>query len=254
MENVVAAVEDNSPAAKAGLQPGDRITSVQFLAPAKDEAQASARKSGEPVELNAEQQNWYYVHAAMQVAKPGTQVALTYVRKGDKPDAKRSATLESVPSDRWFYPWRGLILTGLTQVRTAESWGEACRLGLRETREKVVEVGQVLHRLVTGRISMKNLGGPIMIMVAAGSEASKGIPSLLVFLTFLSANLAVLNILPIPVLDGGHLMFLAAEGIRRKPVDERLQLWLTLIGFALLVALMIYVFWLDICRLLGLSI
>jgi regulator of sigma E protease len=98
---------------------------------------------------------------------------------------------------------------------------------------------------------VKNLGGPIMIAVAAGSEASKGIPALLIFLCLLSANLAVLNILPIPVLDGGHLMFLAAEGIRGKPVDERLQFALTLIGFFCLIGLMILVFGLDIRRLVS---
>ena len=75
----------------------------------------------------------------------------------------------------------------------------------------------------------------------AGSEASQGISRLLMFLTFLSANLAVLNFLPIPALDGGHMMFLMAEGIRGKPVDERMQVILTLAGVACLLGLMIFV-------------
>ena len=95
------------------------------------------------------------------------------------------------------------------------------------------------------------MGGPITIVAAATSEASEGFPRLLLFLTLLSANLAVLNFLPIPVLDGGHMLFLAYEGIVGKPVNERIQMSLTLIGFSLLMCLMIFVFGLDISRLLG---
>jgi regulator of sigma E protease len=107
----------------------------------------------------------------------------------------------------------------------------------------------VLQKLFTGQLSYKSMGGPIMIARAAGAEASHGLPRLLVFLTFLSANLAVLNFLPIPALDGGHLMFLAAEAIRGKPVNERLQVVLTLIGVGCLLSLMVLVFALDIHRL-----
>jgi regulator of sigma E protease len=251
VENVAVSVEDGSPAAAAGLRKGDEIVQVRLLPPdqkADGKTRAKKRKGDdEAIKLDAERTNWYYVHAAVQLAKPGTRLEITYRREGQN----HLATLEPVTSDRWYYPWRGILLTGLSQVRTASSWDEACRLGLREAKEKVVEVAVVLHRLVTGRISVKNLGGPIMIAVAAGSEASKGIPALLIFLCLLSANLAVLNILPIPVLDGGHLMFLAAEGIRGKPVDERLQFALTLIGFFCLIGLMILVFGLDIRRLVS---
>jgi len=82
-------------------------------------------------------------------------------------------------------------------------------------------------------------------------EASEGLPRLLLFLTLLSANLAILNFLPIPVLDGGHMLFLTYEGIVGKPVNERIQMSLTLVGFSLLMGLMIFVFGLDISRILG---
>ena len=98
-----------------------------------------------------------------------------------------------------------------------------------------------LQKLFAGSISPKNLGGPISIAAVAGSEASQGIARLLMFLTFLSANLAILNFLPIPALDGGHMVFLLAEGIRGKPVDERMQVALTLAGVACLLGLMIFV-------------
>ena len=82
-------------------------------------------------------------------------------------------------------------------------------------------------------------------------EASEGLPRLLIFLTLLSANLAVLNFLPIPVLDGGHMLFLAYEGIMGKPVNERVQMSLTMVGFSLLLCLMLFVFGLDLTRFLG---
>jgi regulator of sigma E protease len=81
-------------------------------------------------------------------------------------------------------------------------------------------------------------------------SAKHGIATLLLFLTMLSANLAVLNILPIPMLDGGHLVFLTYEGIRGKPANERVQIVLSIIGLILLLALMIFVCGLDVQRFL----
>jgi len=82
------------------------------------------------------------------------------------------------------------------------------------------------------------VGGPGMIAVEATDAASKGISPLLMFLTMLSANLAIINFLPIPALDGGHMMFLTAEAIRGKPVDEALQMKLTMVGVLGLLCLM----------------
>ena len=106
----------------------------------------------------------------------------------------------------------------------------------------------ILRRLVTGRLSPTNLSGPAGIIFAAGSFASEGFPSLLMFLVLLSANLAILNFLPIPALDGGHMLFLAAEGIRGKPVDERLQIRLTIAGVICLLSLMVFATAMDTNR------
>ena len=157
-------------------------------------------------------------------------------------------TLEPFYSDQFFYPARRVHTKPLSLVRTAESWSEAWSLGYVETEVSVKKVFAVLQRLFTGHISYRSLGGPIMIIRAAGSEASEGLARLLVFLTFLSANLAVLNFLPIPALDGGHMLFLIAEGVRGKPLNERLQVTLTLIGVGCLLSLMVLVFTLDIQR------
>ena len=95
------------------------------------------------------------------------------------------------------------------------------------------------------------LSGPISIVTYAGRAAQQGMATLLMFLTLLSANLAVLNILPIPMLDGGHLVFLAYEGIRGKPADERVQIGLSIVGFLFLISLMLFVIGMDIFRMLS---
>ena len=103
-------------------------------------------------------------------------------------------------------------------------------------------------KLIKGKISPTNLGGPGTIAMAATSEASQGTSRLLLFLTFLSANLAIVNFLPIPILDGGHMLFLAYEGIFRRPVSEKMQVILTYAGLAMILGLMVFVVSLDIGR------
>jgi regulator of sigma E protease len=244
VQNVVVGVQPDSPAARGGLQAGDKILEAAFL--------VEGRMSGEPVPLVEQAAdgsvrdlaNWAYVHSAMN-ALSDAQLVLTYGRG----DSKQTVTLAPETSDQWYHASRRLNTMSFTRVRTAGSWSEAWALGYEETTTSLKQVLVVLQRLFTGQISYKSMGGPIMIARAAGAEASRGIPRLLVFLTFLSANLAILNFLPIPALDGGHMVFLAAEGIRGKPVNERLQVALTLIGVGCLLSLMVLVFALDIHRL-----
>lgn len=260
LTNVVREVVPDSPAAKAGLRGGDRLVAAVFT---KD-----GQPDGEPVALvkadawlprlwrsvtgeaadegvvGKELFNWYFVHSILNLVSD-SNLELTYRRGAD---AGRTVALEPAYSDQFFHPARRVHTAPLSLIRKAESWPEAWSLGYRETESSVKKVWAVLQRLFTGHISYRSLGGPIMIVRAAGSEASEGLARLLVFLTFLSANLAVLNFLPIPALDGGHMLFLIAEGIRGKPVNERLQVTLTLIGIGCLLSLMVLVFTLDIQR------
>ncbi len=107
-----------------------------------------------------------------------------------------------------------------------------------------------LWKLITGKESVKNLGGPIMIADQAGKAMSRGLPYLFNLAAFLSINLAILNILPIPVLDGGHLVFLSIEAIRRKPIPFKKRLFWQQIGMGLLLLLMVLVTYNDIARLI----
>ena len=246
--NRVEQVDPEGPAYAAGLRPGDEILSVQMLL--EDEEELALAKQlfpgyERPVPLDHTLPYWYYVHLILQRTWPGTSLQMEVLRDaadpGDDATPAQALTVMVAPvtSDTWHNASRGLILSGLDQVRTSDSWRESWMLGYRETWESVTQVLRVLQGLLTGSISWTNLGGPITIATVAGYEAAEGFSQLLIFLTLLSANLAVLNFLPIPALDGGHMVFLAAEGIRGKPVDERLQVVLTIIGISLLLSLIL---------------
>ncbi len=141
----------------------------------------------------------------------------------------------------WFWFQRGLGMKALSDIHSVDSIPEAVALGASETWRRFKEVLSVLRLLATGKLGAGSLGGPIKIFQAAGQEASQGVSRLLLFLTFLSANLAILNFLPIPALDGGHMVFLTAEAIRGKPVSEALQVRLTVVGMMCLLSLMAFV-------------
>jgi len=107
-----------------------------------------------------------------------------------------------------------------------------------------------LVKLVQGKLSAKNLGGPIMIAQTAGQQAREGLESFLAFIAILSINLGIINFIPVPVLDGGHLLFFAIEAVIRRPLNTRMREVAQQIGIFILVFLMIYVFYNDINRLI----
>ena len=105
-------------------------------------------------------------------------------------------------------------------------------------------------KLIQGTLSIKTLGGPIMIAEMAGQNAKAGMTNLMAFIALISINLAILNLLPIPVLDGGHLLFFFFELILRRPVSLKVREIAQQTGMLLLLVLMIYVIYNDISRLL----
>ncbi len=106
----------------------------------------------------------------------------------------------------------------------------------------------IIAKLITGDISTDTLGGPIMIAEMAGQQAKAGFTNLIFFIAVLSINLAVLNFLPIPVLDGGHLMFFFIEAAIRRPINIRMREIAQQAGIFILILLMIFVFYNDIMR------
>ena len=141
---------------------------------------------------------------------------------------------------------RGLIFEPVTRLVRAASFTEAIQQGSGKALSDLSLVYRFLRKLTSNQISPRLLGGPIEIAKQAGKSAEEGFGRLLLFLTMLSANLAVVNFLPIPVLDGGHMIFLAYEWVRGKPPSEGVVAVLSYVGLALILSLMLFVFGLDL--------
>jgi regulator of sigma E protease len=141
---------------------------------------------------------------------------------------------------------RGLVFAPVFQTVRAGSIGGAFKRGLALVADDLSMVYRFLHKLTSNQISPRLLGGPIEIAKQAGKSAEEGFSRLLLFLTMLSANLAVVNFLPIPVLDGGHMVFLVYEWLRGKPPSEGVVVALSYLGLILILSLMLFVFGLDL--------
>jgi regulator of sigma E protease len=241
--NRVTRVLPGSPAEKAGIKPGAVLHQAVFLPPDTPKAKADkVEQKSLTIAFDEKNENWPLLFLAMQLLYPDTQVELTL-------DNDRKVKLQPVDATDWFSPDRGFLLATDCFFQQAGSVGESLRLGASETWESLTMVVKFLQKLKSRQVSPFALGGPGTIAYAAYQHAKQGTAAFLLFLTLLSANLAVLNVLPIPMLDGGHLVFLAYEGIRGKPADERVQIVLSVIGLILLLSLMIFVCGLDVQRL-----
>lgn len=179
----------------------------------------------------------------LQTLPVDSEVECIVERDGKMSDPFR---LTSAYAEDWYWHVRGIGMSELKDVRVAENVGDAAALGLWETQRRFKGVLNFLRLLVTGRIGSDGIGGPGRIAYVAAAEADQGPSRLLIFLTMLSANLAILNFLPIPALDGGHMVFLTAEAIMGKPVNEALQVRLTMVGVLGLLSLMAFVIVKDI--------
>jgi regulator of sigma E protease len=239
--NKVDRIVAGSVAEKKGIKPGEVIKSAKIVPPDSDAIKEDIGQSKATIEFDEKNQNWPFFFNVLQVVHPESSVELII----DK-DKKVILKMENIPD--WFYPDRGLIFEPDVFVVKAQSLGQAITLGAENTWESLTLVVRILQKLGS-QISMTQLSGPISIVKYTGMAAQRGTADLLLFLTMLSANLAVLNLLPIPVLDGGHLVFLAYEGIRGKPADERVQIGLSMLGLIFLLGLMIFVTGMDILHL-----
>jgi regulator of sigma E protease len=179
----------------------------------------------------------------IQFAPDGTKVEFVVQRASE--ENSRTLAIAPAPAENLYTAERGVIFQPIQHVRRAKSFAEAVRYGWDETADALLMVVRFLQKIGT-QVPMSAFGGPITIAKAAGSAADEGIASLLIFLTMLSANLAVINFLPIPLLDGGHMVFLAYEGIRGRPAREKFVVAMHMAGFLFIVSLMLYVIALDL--------
>lgn len=239
--NAVDRIIPGGPADKAGIKAGDVIQKAVISPPDADQIHENIIQSEVSIEFDDKNPNWPCFFYNLQRVHPLSQVELSL-------DKNRTVKPKMENAADWFNPDRGFIFGPEASLVKAQSFGQAANLGADETWESLTMVVRILSKLGS-QISVKELSGPLSIAKFAGQAAQQGPASLLLFLTLLSANLLVLNLLPIPVLDGGHLIFLAYEGIRGKPADERVQIGLSLLGLVFLIGLMLFVTGMDIFRL-----
>jgi regulator of sigma E protease len=241
VQNEIVAVTPDSPAERMDLRPGDRLIHAKVILPKKEDPGDELQTI--EFDIGAEKPNLPAIHSLIQTQPEGTKVEFTVERKGNEKPHKVVMTTTDV--EGFFVAERGFVFKPIVKTRKAATFSERLRYGRDETVDALLMVYRFLQKL-GDEVPLTALGGPVSIAGMAGSAASEGLPTLLIFLTMLSANLAVLNFLPIPLLDGGHMVFLLYEGIRGRPANERFVVAMHIIGFAFIVTLMLFVLGLDV--------
>ena len=229
-EAVVTDVLPDSPAKIGGLEKGDKIVAVQ----------------GTPVT------DWDGLIREVG-AQQGRPMKITVLRGGQSIDVSLQA-LWDASSQRWLMGIKGPEGSGVGILQTKKyGFVDAVRMGFKTNLKNIVLTFEVLKKLVTLELSYKSLGGPVQIAVALGKASASGLADFLYFTAFLSLQLAILNILPIPMLDGGHLLFFAYEAIRGKALSLKARIIAQQVGLVLLLTLILFVTINDLERLLGWS-
>ena len=246
VQNTVAGVEPGSPAAEAGLQAGDRITKAKIMPPSKEQMAELCKKYHDDDLTHIEatlpfandERNWPYLSLIVQNLLPGTTVEFTWQRG----DQEMTGKLAPAPAKNWFDSQRGWRLESMMFVQKAGSFSEALALGhARNRRRNPPGLPFAPQRRKNQTDFHSQLWRSLDHHPRRPDGRAARVGQFLIFLTLLSANLAVINFLPIPLLDGGHMVLLLYEGIRGKPADERVQEVLTWIGLIFILALMIFV-------------
>lgn len=224
---VIDSLMAGMPAEKAGFKGGDSVVAVNG-APVRmwnDVVEKISASAGQTMQVD--------------VMRAGSRVTLTVVPDADK---VTDSTSLAAPRTGKIGAWVRTTNPG----HDAVSLGEAALAGWSYTWTQAGAVLGVLKGLFRGSVSVKQLGGPIAIATASVAAARDGAESLFALIAFLSINLAVLNLLPIPILDGGQVLLTVAEGIRGKPVSMRIRENLMKVGLALIALLFVTVMFNDI--------
>jgi regulator of sigma E protease len=226
----IGSVTADFPAAAAGLRAGDRIQKV----------------NGVPV------QEWGQLSELIQ--KSGGKSIQIRLQRGDElltvqvtPEIKKTRNILGEEISR---PLIGIVASDNYTVEKVNPL-KACLYGLDQTWQMIKLTFAVIGKLAEGAISPRTLAGPIGIAQMSGQVAKAGMVAFLSFLALLSINLGILNLLPVPVLDGGHLLFFVIEAIMGKPLSMKKREVAQQVGLFLLILLMVFVFYNDIYRLIS---
>ncbi|MGA1862405.1 RIP metalloprotease RseP [Deferribacter thermophilus] len=226
---IVGEIKDGMPAQIAGLKPGDKIVEID------GEKVRFWEDIGKKIKPKAEQT------VEIKVEREGKVIILKLTPKAERiknifGEDQKVGLIGIMPKESYVKVKYGLI--------------EAINLGFEKTYEitKLTILGII--KIFQKVIPADNIGGPIMIIQMASETAKAGFSSLLAFMAVISINLAILNLLPIPVLDGGHLLFYLIEMIIRRPVSLKIRMAAQYVGLALLISLMFFAFYNDIMRII----
>jgi regulator of sigma E protease len=224
----IGEIQTDSAAVEAGLQRGDRVVAIDGDPVARwDElSERVTRSSGKPLQIS------------FQRGEETLEIAVT-------PKRLRTTNLFGEPVESYKI---GISPSGETRIDRLNPLA-ALGTGLKQTWTISKLTVLSIVKMFQGIVSPKTLGGPILIAQMAGTQVREGLIPFILFMALLSVNLAILNLLPIPVLDGGHLLFYLLEWVTGREVSLRWRERAQQVGFVLLVGLMIFVFMLDIGRL-----
>jgi len=222
----VTSVMQSSPAAKAGLQAGDHVVNIEGQTIHTWSQMTGIVKENPNRQLQVE------------VLREGHRVSLTVTPSAEK--AMVNGQSVEVGKIGISGPGRSIMRSSTPLLSLYDG------LGATWGWTELTAIG--LYKMVVGDISSKNIGGPLTIANISGEAAAQGASSVVFLIAILSINLGVLNLLPIPILDGGHLLFFLIEGILRKPLGERQRELAQQAGLVLLVGVMIFAFWNDLER------
>lgn len=225
MSTEVSGVEQGSPAERAGITKGDRIVAIDGI-PVQEWEDLSQRikgSGGRPLDL--------------QIRRGEETVNLSV-----QPTKKEGQTIFGEPKVDY------MIGIGSRVSLEKHQPGLAIGRAVVQTYEYSKLTLMAFYKMIVGDVSPRNIGGPILIAQMAGQQAQEGVGTFLAFLAVLSINLGILNLLPVPVLDGGHLVFFAVEAVIRKPVSVKYREMAQQVGICLLALLMVYAFYNDILR------
>ncbi len=249
VESTVVHVDENSPAAKAGIQPNDRVEAIAFKkreknGPGKwdawDEMKSDRSKPGGAAEYSYDQ--WaHYFYVMQTVELLDVKVRVT---RGNAAPQEYEMTLDTDRS--WPLEHRGLIFLNDLTLQKADNLWQAIGMGVGRTWSFIRQLYMGFANILTGRISFaKHAEGPLRLAQDT-FEAAQEWNTLILWLGLISVNLAVVNFLPIPVLDGGHMVFLIYELIRRRPPSDAVRAVASYVALAALALLMLFVTYLDV--------
>ncbi|TMA97354.1 MAG: RIP metalloprotease RseP [Deltaproteobacteria bacterium] len=225
MSTQVSGVEKGSPAERAGIAKGDRILAIDGDAVKEWEELSKKIKGSGGRALN------------LQIRRGEETKSITV-----QPTQKEGRNIFGERKDDW------IIGIGSQVSIEKGNPGLAVVKAVYQTYDYAKLTLMAFYKMLLGDVSPRNIGGPILIAQMAGQQAQEGLGSFLAFLAVLSINLGVLNLLPVPVLDGGHLLFFLVEAVTRKPVAVKYREVAQQVGICLLALLMVYAFYNDIVR------